>query len=155
VLFHASFPAREPARAAEAVARLWGGRSFPFPVFPGSYVALEGDTHASAVEFYPAGQVLVPGEKEVEATVARDAAPSETHLAISTSLSEAAVQELAREYGWTARTCNRGGAFDVIEFWIDNTFLLEVLTPEMQKDYAAFMRPERYAAFLAEAVTAT
>lgn len=149
MLFHASFPARNPAHAAEAVARLWNGRSYEFPVFPGSYVALEGDTHASAIEFYPAGQVLVPGQEEVEARAERPAAPSETHLAISTKLSEAEVAAIAADYGWMARRCNRGGAFDVIEFWIDGMFLIEVLTPEMQRDYAQFMLPGPYAAFLA------
>jgi hypothetical protein len=32
--------------------------------------------------------------------------------------------------------------------WIDNTFLIEVLTPEMQQEYTRFMTPEKYAAFL-------
>jgi len=32
--------------------------------------------------------------------------------------------------------------------WIDNTFLIEVLTAEMQKEYTACMTPEKYAALL-------
>ena len=154
MLFHASFPARDPARAAEAVARLWRGRSFPFPVFPNSFVALKGDTFASAVEFYPAGQVLVPGEHEVEAINVNPPRPSETHLAISTDLSEAEVFDLAAEHGWLVRTCWRGGAFRVVEFWIEDRSLIEVLTPEMQAEYLAFMTPEAYQAFLNQAPAA-
>jgi hypothetical protein len=34
----------------------------------------------------------------------------------------------------------RGGSFDVIELWIEDHFLIEVLTPEMQRDYIAGMK---------------
>lgn len=149
MLFHASFPARDPKRAAEAVARLWGGKAFPFPVFDGSYIVIEGDRFGSAIEFCPSGQVLVPGREEAEGERQRPAGPSETHLAISTKLSEDEVHALARENGWQVRTCWRGETlFRVIEMWIDNTFLVEVLTEEMQKEYTAFMTPQNYAAFL-------
>ncbi len=148
MLFHASYPARNPKRAAEAVARLWGGRAFPFPVFEGSYIAMEGDKFGSAIEFVPSGCVLKPGEEEVVSEMAKGG-PSETHLAISTKLSERDVHALAKEYGYMARTCWRGETlFRVIEVWIDNTFLIEVLTPEMQQEYTRFMTPEKYAAFL-------
>jgi len=155
MLFHASFPARDPKRVAEAVARLWGGRSFPFPVFEGSYIALEGDKFGTTIEFCPSGQVLVPGRDEAEAGMPREAGPSETHLAISTKLDEAGVHALAAENGWQVRTCWRGeNLFRVIEVWIDNTFLIEVLTPEMQREYLGFMTPENYGAFLESMATA-
>ena len=148
MLFHASFPSHDPKRAADAVARLWGGRAFPFPVFEGAYIALEGDKFGTAIEFLPAGMVMVPGEDEVEAERVRRAG-SETHLAISTKLSEKEVHALAVEHGWQVRTCWRGeDLFRVIELWIDNAYLVEVLTPEMQKEYLAFMKPETYARFL-------
>ena len=61
---------------------------------------------------------------------------------------------LAAEYGWQARTCWRGETlFRVVEFWVDDTFLIEVLTPEMQREYTRFLTPENYAALL-EAMSA-
>ena len=39
MLFHASIGAREPARTAAVIAELWRGASYPFPAFPGSYIA--------------------------------------------------------------------------------------------------------------------
>jgi hypothetical protein len=98
MLFHASFPARDPRWAAEAVARLWGGQAFPFPVFNGSYIVIEGDTFGSAIEFCPSGQVLVAGADDAEAERQRPAGPSETHLAISTKLIEVLTAEMQKEY---------------------------------------------------------
>jgi hypothetical protein len=31
--------------------------------------------------------------------------------------------------------CRRGGAFGVIELWVEGCQLVEVLTPEMQREY--------------------
>jgi len=31
--------------------------------------------------------------------------------------------------------CKRGPWFRVIEFWVDNALMLEMLTPEMQQEY--------------------
>lgn len=79
---------------------------------------------------------------------------SETHLAISTPLDEEEVHALAAEYGWLSRTCWRGpSAFRVIELWIDNAYLFEVLTSEMQKEYIRTVVPDRYDAFVAGTLT--
>ena len=47
----------------------------------------------------------------------------------------------ARE-GWRAVACSRqDGAFRLMEIWLENRLLLEVLTPEDQAGYRAFMSP--------------
>ena len=43
---------------------------------------------------------------------------------------------IAAREGWRALVLPRGG-FDVIEFWIDNTVMVELLTPAMAADYLA------------------
>ena len=155
MLFHASFPAREPERAARALAELWKGRYFPFPVFPDSFIAIKGDDKGTAVEFYPAGQVLVPGADEAEAQRQHAPAAVETHLAIGVDITEAEVHAIANREGWKVRTCWRGEKFfRVIEFWIDNMFMFEILTPEMQAEYAGFATIENFEAFVAHATAA-
>ena len=150
MLFHASFPSQDPARAAEAIARLWRGTSFPFHAVPDSHVAFENDMFGSLIEFYPAGRVLVPGENAAISDDRERSGSTETHLAISTPLDEEEVHKLAADYGWLSRTCWRGqSAFRVIELWIDNAYLFEVLTPEMQKEYIRTVVPEHYDAFIA------
>ncbi|MFC6672318.1 hypothetical protein [Marinobacterium aestuariivivens] len=50
--------------------------------------------------------------------------------------------EVARAQGWKALELPRGG-FDVIEFWIENRVMIELLTPDMAKDYLAATRKFR------------
>lgn len=50
--------------------------------------------------------------------------------------------DLVRPYGWRAVTCDRGGVFDLVEVWIENRFLVEVLPPRGLERYLAFYNPE-------------
>ena len=45
------------------------------------------------------------------------------------------MQEIGRRYGCHTSVCQRGPWFRVIEFWIDDCQMLEMLTPEMQQEY--------------------
>jgi hypothetical protein len=46
------------------------------------------------------------------------------------------------------RYCVRA-TFAVIEFWIENSLMIEFLTGDMTADYLAFIQPEAYANLLA------
>ena len=59
---------------------------------------------------------------------------------------ETRVREIAAREGWRVERHDRGGAFEVLEFWIEGRLLLEVLTPEMARRYLDFMTPHNYAA---------
>ena len=145
-MFHGSMPARNPEHVAKVIAELWRGVAFPFPPFPDSFIALANDERGTEIEVCPYTQENVIGDSEVVAqTNAAANGRSACHFAIATPLSEAEVLALAAREGWRARVCDRGGCFHVIEFWVENTFLLEVLTKEMQAAYLAFMKPAVYA----------
>ena len=71
-----------------------------------------------------------------------------THLNINTNLNEAEVKAIAKREGWRVLTCNRGeGLFQLIELWIEDRFMLEVMTPEQTARYVEILSPE----FLANA----
>lgn len=146
MLFHVSIPAADAARAARVLAEIWNADVLPFPPYPGCYLVFAGDRIAgdgrgTCIEVYPAGQRLHPGPAMAEA-VAGDPGPgSESHIAIGTGLDEAALHAIAAREGWKSLTCWRGPAFQVVELWIDNRFMVEVLTPAMQAQYLAFMTP--------------
>lgn len=153
MIHHFSFAAREPQRAAAVIAELWGGEAFPFPpVARGSWVAIAGDDRSTTIEVYPAGTELVPAEGDADAEARTQAEPQRygaTHAAVASPLSDAAIHAIAAREGWLAKYRRRGGHFGVIEFWVENAFMLEVLTPEMQREYTAFMTPETWRAVLA------
>ncbi|MCR5873798.1 hypothetical protein LRS10_06175 [Phenylobacterium sp. J426] len=118
---------------------------------------LAGDDRNSAVEVYPRGLELHPADGDADAVGVANPRPSghsATHVAIASDLAETDILALAAEHGWTAKSRRRGGAFGVIEFWVENRFMVEVLTPEMQAEYLAAMTPAGWRAALAAAADA-
>ena len=54
--------------------------------------------------------------------------------------SEQQIRAVADREGWRAVRCNRG-AFNVVEVWVENAVMLELLTPQMSAEYLAAVRP--------------
>ena len=156
---HISIAANDTEKVANVLAELWGGFVIPFPPAPNSFMVLANDGRGSAVEVTPINTVLIPGEglppenvdantptEEYEAKfVQSDFTPRyvATHLNINTNLSEAEVKAIAKREGWRVLTCNRGeGLFQLIELWIEDRFMLEVMTPEQTARYIEITQPE-------------
>lgn len=153
MIHHFSIPAANPQRVATVLAELCQGNYAQFPPHPGSYIAFAGDEHGTAIEVYPAGTVLRPGQGADELQFAHQDPPQNfiaTHAALSVALSETAIKEIGEREGWRAVRCDRDGLFEVIEFWLENTVLLELLTPEMASRYQEAVKPENIAPFLAD-----
>jgi len=64
------------------------------------------------------------------------------------------VEEIAKRAGWQCFVCNRG-PFHVIEVWVENETMVEILPPEFAAEYLAFTRPDKIAAAMAAAQPAT
>lgn len=163
MIHHVSIAARNPRHVAAVLAEVLGGEAFEFPPTPGSFVALAGDDHGTAIEVYPLGTELSPGTGPARPWTPQDGvAPmpyevqmrggfpahpwTATHVAVASPLSEAAVHALARREGWRAVTCDRGPAFQVVELWLENRQLIEVLAPSMVARYLAFLTPAAWRA---------
>ncbi|HET9161739.1 MAG TPA: hypothetical protein VFN88_14100, partial [Caulobacteraceae bacterium] len=97
-----------------------------------------GDERNTTLEVYPFGSELVPVDGDHDSQ-ARDnpnvTGFTATHCAIATPLSYDEVFAIAQREGWTAKYRKRGGIFGVIEFWLEDQVLIEVLTAEMQAEY--------------------
>ena len=63
-----------------------------------------------------------------------------THAAVSVNRGKDEIMALAVREGWRAVELSRG-SFDVIEFWIENRVMLELMTPEMTEAYLGATRP--------------
>ena len=144
MIFHFSMDADEPERVAKALAWIGSCEAYPFPpVGVGSWIVVADDGKGSAIEVYPRGVVLTPGQgaEPVQARAFPAPANSPMHLAVATHLNESEVCILGATEGWRTVRQSRGGQFDVIELWIENRIMIEVLTPQMQAQYVAASSP--------------
>lgn len=161
---HISIAVNNPEKVANVLGELWNGIVIPFPPCPDSFIVLANDGRGTGVEVTPIDTILVPGEglppenadaqtptEEYEAKfVKSDFVPQyvPTHLNISTRLGIEEVKEIAAREGWRVLVCNRDkGLFQLIELWIEDRFMLEVMTPEQTARYVEITDP----AFLARA----
>jgi hypothetical protein len=149
MIHHLSIAAKDPQSAAGVLAELMGGTAVPFPPNPGSFFALQLDEHGSGVEVYPAGTELQPGGVTGGNFVRKDARGyGSTHFALSVATDAAKVKAIAENAGWQCFDCNRG-PFHVIEVWVENQTMVEILPPEYAQEYLAFTRPDKVRAAMA------
>lgn len=141
MIHHISIAAHDPKGVAQFFADVTGGVSVDFPPNPGSYMAFAPDGHGTGVEVYPAGSVMLPnGEAGAifARTPANDVQRSPTHMALSVEKDAHEVAALAAAKGWDCFTCDRGGHFHVMEVWVENAQLIEILPPAFAAEYLAF-----------------
>ncbi|PSB50257.1 hypothetical protein [Chamaesiphon polymorphus] len=147
MIYHISTAVNNPLHVSQVFAEILQGQSIPFPEHPGSYIALALDTHGTMIEFHPLGTTLIPGKIVNEAANHQpDPAAliyTANHTAISVPISIDRLNSIATREGWQMLYCRRGeNYFDVIEFWVENQLLFELLPPEIVDKYLAFMSPE-------------
>ena len=169
MIAHVSIPSADPRATALLFAALIEGQAFAFPVVPGAWIAVAGDGSGLAVEVYPDGMAHHPGAGDVDSRRVPEGPatmpwedqifpdgdqmrPSAFHMAIVTRLDDEQVFALAREAGLRAIRCERGGVFGLIELWIDNATLVEVLTSADAARYRDFMNPAGCAAMFGPGV---
>jgi hypothetical protein len=145
MIFHFSIAADDPKRTAKMIAELWRGEALPFPVLgKGSWVAHAGDDRRSSVEVYPRDMVLYRGERFGDLRHEPGPRNGPFHAAVATPLGIEEVEEIGRRYGCATRVCQRGPWFRVIELWVDDCLMLEMLTPEMQDEYQRNLTRENW-----------
>lgn len=158
MIHHLSISAHNPSHVAEVLAQVCHGKMFPFPLHPGSYLVLMLDDFGTAIKIYPFGTELIPGTAKKDVLYTHNAwssTYSPTHLALSVPSSQAEIEEIGAKEGWRAVVCSRNNYFNVVEFWVENQLLIELLTPEFAAQYKAFMQPDHLEQFLAAMAVAT
>src|ERR1044071_9869885 len=147
--------ARYPKPAAEELAAITAAKAAFFRRNAGSFFALQLDGHGSGVEVYPAGTELQPAGEEGGSFVRK---PQEgrgfgaTHFALSVATDAGKVKQIAERAGWHCVTCNRG-PFHVIEVWVENDTMVEVLPPDFAAEYLAWTQKDKVLDRMAQAPT--
>jgi hypothetical protein len=159
MIAHVSIPSKNPKETALFFAAIIDGIVFDFPVVAGASIAVAKDQSGLAIEVYPINMAHHPGQGENDLSVPTGGPatlpwedqiypeqdqprPTGFHVALSSKLSETEIIQRAKKFGWRTISCDRGGVFKLIEVWIDNKFLVEILIQEELKRYQSFMNPQ-------------
>lgn len=145
MIHHISIPADDPLHVAQVLAEVIDGKVGLFPPNPKSYMVAAGDGYGTLIEIYPTGSEIVPGQGNQQAWFQRNANPatySLVHAAISVFASLERIERIAVREGWRVLLCSRDGLFDVVEFWIENRLMLELLPPTIVHKYLDAMSPQ-------------
>jgi len=149
VIHHVSLPARDPMAVARVLAELIGGRAYRFPgPLPGAAMAVSGDRHGTMIEIYPESTVMAPGDGEAPVayrTAATDRAHAAFHALLSVPHDRAAIERIGAAAGWRTKFFSRAApglppVFHVVEVWVENRFLLEVVPADLIEVYESYMQ---------------
>jgi hypothetical protein len=152
VIHHVSIPARDPVAVARVLAELIGGRAYRFPgPLPGATMAVSGDRHGTMIEIYPDSTVMAPGEGEGQVTfrtAPADRAHSAFHAFLSVPHDRTTIERIGNAAGWRTRFFGRAApglppVFNVIEVWVENRLMLEVVSADMAEVYESYMQIAR------------
>ena len=152
MLHHISLAAQNPEQVSSVLAELIGGHSYPFPVHPGSFIALADDDYGTAIEVYPSRSMCIPGqgdEQVIFQSLHSAPAYSSTHIALSVPHDEETIINIGKREGWRTLPCSRG-PFELIELWVENSFMVEFLTESMLPRYLETMRAQTWKTLLCE-----
>jgi hypothetical protein len=139
VIHHISIPACDTRHVAEVLVGLFDGVLTEFGPYPNSWIAWAGDDYGTAIEVYPVGTEMFPPEGDGHAQFRHNPVATRfvaTHATISVDRSVEEIQATAAREGWRAARLSRG-PHEVVELWIENAVMLEMMTPQMTADYLA------------------
>jgi hypothetical protein len=153
MIHHISISAGNPQHVAEVLAEVLKAQVAPFPPHPGSYFVIPFDEQGTAIEVYPLGSEILPGVGNESCKIQTNDNYSRftaTHVAISVPTNQQDIERIGERENWRVVRCDRDSFFDVIEFWVENQLMIELLTPEMASKYLAFAtNPENLTLFMA------
>ncbi|RCJ24655.1 hypothetical protein A6770_03045 [Nostoc minutum NIES-26] len=159
MIHHISIAVNNPHHVAQVLAEILKAEAVSFFPNPGSYMVIPFDEHGTVIELYPLGSQIQPGESDEQCVFVNNAITSrftDIHAAISVSTSQEEIEQIGVREGWRVIPCNRDSFFDVIEFWVENRLMIELLTPDMTSQYLRFAtQRENLKYFLPESTLAT
>ncbi|MBK8211475.1 MAG: hypothetical protein IPK78_17530 [Rhodospirillales bacterium] len=148
MIHHVSIPAREPRHVAAVLAELMGGTCYPFGPLEGAFMATSGDAHGTMIEVYPERATLDIPASDDQVVFGENTAPPKSwpfHVLLSVPRERDEIERIGAREGWRARTFGRGlqgqkPFFHVVEFWVENRVMIEVVSPSMAQEYQDFMK---------------
>jgi hypothetical protein len=147
MIHHVSIPAHDPKHVAEVLAELMCGKAGPFGPLEGAFMAMSGGANGSMIEVYPEHATLDIPENDDQVVFGENRAPPHTwpfHVLLSVPRDREEIERIGARENWRAKTFGRGMQghkpfFHVIEFWLENCLMIEVVSPPMAREYEDFL----------------
>jgi hypothetical protein len=159
MLIHTSLPAKNPELVSRVLCEVAGGKRCHFP-YPGAYYVGFDDANSTAVEIYPIDTQLQPGTGKVygeleppeqsRQNMVRYIGSNEeveyiaSHIALTTPLSLDEIYAVAKREKWRADYCSRRDNFRLVEFWLENRILLELVLEQDLEDAIAALKVDAF-----------
>ena len=142
MIHHVSIGVHEPETVATVLAEVLGGIALPFPDVPGAYLALGCDEHGTLIEVHRTEMELRPGAageglRMEPGTARKRFGPFHAALSVRRDIEE--LLRIGARMGWTTEVQSRG-PFHVVELWVENEIMLELLPPAFAAEYLAALR---------------
>ena len=112
-------------------------------------MAVSGDRHGTMIEIYPESTVMAPGDGEAPVDLSqrrrRIARTPAFHALLSVPHDRAAIERIGAAAGWRTNFFSRAApglppVFHVVEVWVENRLLLEVVPADMIEVYESYMQ---------------
>jgi hypothetical protein len=163
MICHLSIPAKEPVRVGRVIAKVIDGDLMNYPIVKGAVMVMARDSSGMGIEVWPETTTQHPGKGEADPNVKfhtvddqpwdyklnhNDSAPGaySVHVAVNTKLTVDELLELGRKEGWRCLLTDRA-VFKLVELWLENHFLLEVIPEGEFEKYRNFSKPGAALAF--------
>lgn len=159
MLIHTSLPAKDPELVSRVLCEVAGGKRCQFP-YPGGYYVGFDDANSTAVEIYPIDTQLRPGTgkaygdlqplEESRQNMVRyvgsneDVAYIASHIALTTPLRLDEIYAIAKRENWRAVYCSRRESFRLVEFWLEDRILVELILEQDLSDAIAALKVDAF-----------
>lgn len=142
-MFHyISMSVDNPFHVAQVLAEIWRGQIRTLVDYPDSYVVLADDEHGTTIELVPSGTEIIPGKNKFQYQQNNNTQSpfSAVHIATSVAAKRHEIEQIATREGWHCSVGYRG-QFKLIELWVENKFLLELMPSTIVAKYVNSMTP--------------
>ena len=139
MIHHISIPVRVPRAAADVLAQVLVGRVAPFGEHDEVWTVRTDDEFGTAIECFPSTLAMAPSDVPTGVDfveVAPSAVPTAVHALISVPCPTHELLAIAATAGWRAEVVARGPR-RLVALWVENSVLLEVVTPDLAGEVGA------------------
>lgn len=152
-----SIHVKDPKHVANVLAEILEGQANPFLGQTGSYKVFSSNEYVAIIELHPIRDELIPrqnDERESSLVDFHTCSCSTVQATLFVPKSQTQIEQIANREGWQVLPSNRDGLFDVIQFWVENRLILELLPPAIAPTQLYACDRDRVTRFAAEQAVA-